>query len=53
MLLQVGIDFQAGLTHALAGLAALPKSFYSEPCPTPLAMRAEFQASQVSATAET
>jgi hypothetical protein len=46
---QVGIDFQAGLIHALAGLAALPKSFYDEGCPDPEAMKAQFQSSKVTA----
>jgi hypothetical protein len=43
---QIGIDFQAGLTNALAGLVALPPSFYAADCPTPVQMKAEFQLSR-------
>jgi hypothetical protein len=46
---QVGIDFQAGLTNALAGLAALPPSFYAEACPTPVQMKDEFRLSRAAA----
>jgi hypothetical protein len=48
---QVGIDFQGGLTHALAGLAALPPSFHVDGCPTPAAMKAQFQVSRLPLTA--
>ena len=43
---QIGVDFQAGLTNALAGLAALPPSFFADGCPVPEAIKAEFQGVQ-------
>lgn len=43
---QIGVDFQAGLANALAGLAALPPSFFTEGCPTPAAIKVQYRAAR-------